>query len=70
MQTFCKRGKGVELGIFKKEGGRSCKQRQGEHWKTMFKNQFGNFKGRGKIDTGGGGRIPPAPQNTPLLTGK
>ena len=34
------RGGGGEgkLGVFKKKkGARSCKQRQGEHWKTMFK---------------------------------
>ena len=40
MQKVCKGaggGGGDELGVFKKEG-RSCKQRQGEHWKTMFKN--------------------------------
>ena len=36
-----------------KEGGRSCKQHQVEHWKTIFK--FGNFKGVGKIDTRGVG---------------
>ena len=31
-------GGGANMGYLKKkEGGRSCKQRQGEHWKTMFK---------------------------------
>ena len=33
-QKFCK-GEGGELGVFKKEG---AQLRQGEHWKTMFKN--------------------------------
>ena len=41
MKFFCKGGEGGggggEHGVFLKEGGRSCKQRQGEHWKTMFK---------------------------------
>ena len=35
MQKFCKDG--MNLGVFLKRG-RSCKQRQGEHWKTMSKN--------------------------------
>ena len=39
MQKFWGEG-GGELGVFSKEG-RSCKQRQREHWETMFKNWFG-----------------------------
>ena len=27
---------GGNLGYFKNRGGRSCKRRQGEHWKTMW----------------------------------
>ena len=43
------------MGYFTNEGRRSCKQYQGEHWKTMLKNKFSNFKGGGgEIDTSGG----------------
>ena len=48
MQKFCKGG-----------GGQTLQAASGEHWKTMFKIYFGNFKG-GEIDT----RDPPL--NTPL----
>ena len=37
VQKFCKGGGGVNLGYFIKRG-HCCKQHQGEHWKTMFKN--------------------------------
>ena len=39
MQKVCKGGGGGggEVAVFKKEGGCSCKQCQGEHWKTMLK---------------------------------
>ena len=54
-----------ELGVFKKEGRCSCKQRQGEHWKTMKKLVFVILRGEGgEIDTrGGGGKysFPPLP---------
>ena len=37
MQKFCGGGGGgANLGYLKR-GGRICKQRQGEHWKTMLK---------------------------------
>ena len=65
MQKFCK-GE-ANLGYFKKRGC-SCKQHQGEHWKTMLKIYFGNFKGGGgEIDTRGGGHLP---LNTPLRHGE
>ena len=38
MQKFCKRGGGGGRTCeFKKKGAQLCKQRHGEHWKTMFK---------------------------------
>ena len=43
MQKLCKEG--ANLGYFKKRGGRSCKQHQEGHWKTIFKNEFGSLKG-------------------------
>ena len=47
MQKFCKEG--ANLGYFKKRwgggGGRSCKQHQEGHRKTIFKNEFGSLKG-------------------------
>ena len=42
MQKFCRGG--VELGVFKK--GRTCKQHQGEHWKTMLKLGLVVLRGR------------------------
>ena len=66
MQKFC-RGE-ANLGYLKKRG-RSCKQRQGEHWKTMFKSVLIlRGGGGGKIDTRGGGMLP-ASLNTPLDEG-
>ena len=55
MQKFCKVG--ANLAYFKREGC-SCKQRQGEHWKTKISLVI--LRG-GEIDTGGGGggRMPP-----------
>ena len=51
MQKFFKEG--ANVGYLKKRWGgggggqgRSCKQRQGKHWKTTFKNYFGNLRGR------------------------
>ena len=41
---------GGELGIFKKRGGGSCTQHQGEHWNITFKISLVILKGRGKID--------------------
>ena len=37
--NFANKGEGGrgELGVFKKKRGHSCKQCQGEHWKTMLK---------------------------------
>ena len=35
-------GGGAKLGYLKR-GGRSCKQHQGEHWKTMFKKLVCSF---------------------------
>ena len=36
-------------------GGRSCKQHQGEHWKTIFKKISSVILRGGEIDTRGGG---------------
>ena len=58
MQKFEKGWVGGELGIFKKEGGCSCKQHQGEHWKTMLKISL--------VILRGARLTPPTPLNTPL----
>ena len=76
MQQFCKGGGrrgGGNLEYLKKRGGggRSCKQCQGEHWKTIFKKnslvivrgvRLTQVEGRGRGGAGAGGtnaHIPP-----------
>ena len=67
-------GRGGKLGVFRKEGGDSCKQCQGENWKTILKKnslvivrevRLTQVEGEGGMED----ECPHPPINTSLLVG-